>query len=683
MKFFFIYNTVAGLRSYRLDQPTITVGSLPSNHLVLAGKNVEPIHGLVERQTDGNWRITDLGSEAGISINGKKIDVETELHPRDKIQFGNVELHFEQELPTDEKLIVGAARGKVINDSTPTKTKKSQAAVSTPQPSSLVPKDQLFNVDKVGEKSSGKTLEVVACWGDRVLEIEHYHPKKKGSKKRSVATIGHFGVADFIAAGPKNIKLFTIAKATTSGFTLKLVKGMKARLRRAGKIKNVEKAGNFKLSSRDIADVEYGPVRYFFLYVTLPKLKLPKQSPRDPLLLAMIWAGMLFFFMAAGTIILRPAPEMDAHKKDDIWSVVTVSKDVSTPKKEKEEKKPEIVIKPVKKENQKPVVPQVKPKPVPIKPAQKAVEKVKPQKITRPTPNRKLNKIAPAPKTVVSKPKTPPKSVVGSAAVGGKKADGTVSGGSPKKNLKGVGAKGVAGGGNGSKGGVRKGKGKNSVAGVEGVSNKQASGVNLSKLGQSAGKIFNKAGAGAIRTNFQSSGGGLGGGSGSGERTRGLGGSLAAGSALGLEGTSGQMNKFGSGGGGILTGAKGVGGFSASGTGGGRSKVQINVSSDGAPGVSGGLNSGVVTKVIRANHNAIRHCYEKQLQRNPNARGRIKARFVIGANGRVVSVTKIQDTVGSSELIGCIFQKVRTWKFPKPAGGQKVTVTYPWAFNPV
>lgn len=646
------------------------MGSLPSNHLVLAGQDIEPIHSIVERQSDGTWKITDLGSEAGIIINGTAIDVEANLTPGDKVTLGGVELHFEEQaaaaiadgedIPDDK-----VAKGAVLPPSDQPKAKSK----SKRRKSGAKKEDNLFKI-KSGHPPRGKTLEVVAYWGDRVLEIEHYHKPGQVKDGPTEATIGLPPEADFIAAGEEKLTSYTIARATSSGFTLSLRDGMKARLRRSGKVKHVKKGGKFKLSFKDIADVEYGPIRYFFLYVTLPKLQLPKQSPRDPLFLAFLWLGTAAFGLFAAILIASTPPEKDRHRDDDIWSVLSVTKEVDQVKKEKKKEqsaKKIVKIKHKPKPEVKRPVPQIQEKPKPKVDPKKLAEKAKPKVTTQAKPKPKLRTIAPPPAK-----KTAPTSQVA-------KNPGASAPARPAPGPKATKPRGPSGGaGNNVAGGQRKGKGANSAAGVEGVSNNKSSGVNLSKLGQSAGKIFNKSGAGAIQTNFRSSGGGLGGGSGSGTRHRGLGGSLSQGSALGLQGSSGQLNNFGSGGGGLIAGQGG--GFSGMSS--GRSQRAVRVGAAGAPGVSGGLSSEQIGGVIRNHHNAIRHCYEKSLQKQPNLAGKIRMKFVIGANGGVLSVSTEQDSLGSGELSGCILAKIRTWRFPKPTGGQKVTVTYPWVFKP-
>lgn len=664
MRFFLIYNTVAGLRSFRLEQPTITVGALPSNHLVLAGKDVDPIHCLIEKQPDGGWRISDLGSEYGVYIGGKKIDVEADLSDGDKLQIGSVELHFEKNIKVADDADPSAARGAIMGD-------KSGAGLQKSPP---VPMQapRLFEV-KSDDAPSGKILEIIAFWGDRVLEIEHYHKpsaqRKTKKKLQTVATIGMSDKADFMAAGPKKISLFTIARTTESGYSIKLVDGMEARLRRSGKIKKVG-AGKFKLSNKDIADVRYGPIRYFMLYVTPPRLKLPKHSPRDPLFLALIYMGTALFLLVAVMVNVITPSERDRFKEDDIWSIVGLTQEVRQPKKAK--KKP-VTLKDKPIENKKPVIPQVKPKPKP-KPNPKTVAaKEKPEKvIKKPKTVSQLNQLkpppTPSPPSGVKKPTPAPPAKTPAVA----------------SSRAGAGKKGAPGGGgvNTLRGGsYRTGaKTKRGAAGVEGVSNQKASGVNLSQLGMGAGKIFNKAGAGAIQTNFKSSAGGLGGGSGSsGSRTHGLGGSLTQSSAVGLEGSRNQINTFGSGSGGLIGSGTGKG-FAASGS--GRSAVTVNVSAGGPPGVSGGLNQSEVSAVMRTNNNQIRNCYEKTLKRNPRAVGKVKIQMIVGANGRIISLSQMQNTVGDSALVDCIISRIRTWSFPLPRGGQKVTVNYPWVFRP-
>jgi TonB family protein len=259
-----------------------------------------------------------------------------------------------------------------------------------------------------------------------------------------------------------------------------------------------------------------------------------------------------------------------------------------------------------------------------------------------------------------------------------------------KNNNKSLKTGGAEGSGMGQKGGARKGKQANSVMGVEGVNNNKASGVNLSKLGLGAGKILDKTGPSAIHTKFVNSAGGAGGGSGSASKTYGLGG-VGSGHSLGLAGTGSAVNNFGSGAGGDGSGQGGTGGlggaglgrgFGTKGNGNGRGRANVVVP-PGDPVVSGGLTSQEVQAVIRANLNQIRHCYEQLLQRSPSASGKVKVKFTINASGRVTGAQIEQSSINDSVMKGCVTGKVVRWKFPEPRGGQAVTVSYPFVFNPL
>lgn len=94
--------------------------------------------------------------------------------------------------------------------------------------------------------------------------------------------------------------------------------------------------------------------------------------------------------------------------------------------------------------------------------------------------------------------------------------------------------------------------------------------------------------------------------------------------------------------------------------------------------VVGGLDKEEIAKTIRSQLGEIRYCYERQLSANPDLYGKVMVKFTIGAEGKVVS-QKIGSTTLSNALVeGCILRRVSSWKFPKPAGGTSVVVSYPF-----
>ena len=591
-------------------------------------------------------------------------------------------------------------------------------------------KDMLFSPRKA--RPGGDVLEAVAYWGDTVLEVELFHPTYKGFDK---VTIGDPTKAHLIAAGPSSFDVHQLARFSGSGFKLTLKDGMRTRLRKGGKVEKIDQAGEVALGNRDIAHIRYGAVSYFLMFVKPPPLDFPRTGPRDPLFMALMSIAMLFYLILVPVAWTHQyGPEK--KDKDDIWQVVQVpEKDKPVEKekeKPKEKPKPEIKIAekktppkkpppPKPKEEVKPAKPIEKEKPVQPKPVEKPVEQKKPTEALKPTPKAERPDKAekaeakPAEKPVAKPepnkaagatgPKTPTPSLsklagVGMPSTGASKPDFKLAGPTLPNTALGK-SGGVVGSGMNQAGAPIKGVGKADYKGVEGVANNKPAGVNLSKLGLGVGKIMSKTGPGAINTNFKDSAGGAGGGMGSASKTYGLGG-VGSGKSLGLAGASGAANNFGSGSGGLLGGqggsgggggngigpgfggggggAGGAGGKGKGGSGHGRANVEVPA---GDPVVSGGLTAQEIMAVIRANLNQIRHCYEQLLQRSPSASGKMGTTFTIDTGGRVTAVNVSQDTINDSMMRGCVTGKIQRWPFPKPRGGQPVTVNYPFVFNPL
>ncbi|MBN2359558.1 MAG: TonB family protein [Deltaproteobacteria bacterium] len=155
---------------------------------------------------------------------------------------------------------------------------------------------------------------------------------------------------------------------------------------------------------------------------------------------------------------------------------------------------------------------------------------------------------------------------------------------------------------------------------------------------------------------------------------------------LGLRGT-------GSGGGGSAAttfgaasiGTYGRGGGSAgygSGAGGLGGKADRGTSiSHGAPVIMGSLDKQVIRRVIKENSSMIRYCYERISAARQLPAGRVVVKFVIAANGTVAKVEIAETTLNDAEVEACLLRAIRKWRFPKPAGGGVVVVSYPFFFK--
>jgi outer membrane biosynthesis protein TonB/pSer/pThr/pTyr-binding forkhead associated (FHA) protein len=726
------------LRTVPVDQSRMMVGTLPSNHVVLRAPGVDPIHALIEETDPGQWIVTDIGSETGVKVNGVLIDVEAPIKPGDVIAIGSVTLEVADQsqhvppppipLASDSAAVPPPAGAKPLAETvrlpdakvparSPTDvagTVVGSSSTTVQQPSAnqaderRTQKQVLFSPRDA--RPSGDILEVVAYWGDSVLNVDLFHPQFKGYDH---VTIGVTPMAHFIAGGENHNHRHTLARfSSNGGYKLKLVDGMDTRIRRGGKVEKVEGAASVALDRRDIAHIKFGAVRYFLLFVRPPEYDLKRSGPRDPLLMWMSLAALLFYLLA-GTKLWFSTPPKDKDEETEIFAYAEVPIEQKKPepeKKQPEPPKPQVKVeeKPEPPKTQKPPPP---PKPKPIKPA-KAVEVEKPQQTKpvekpseKPQQTQSLTAQKPTPPTPTpqkpqdGRPGDPgkkdlsslSKATAGMESTGAKKPDFKYAG---EKNNKPLGAAGgPKGAGNNQTGGAIKGNKNYSVQGVEGVNNEKPSGVNLSQLGLGVGKVLSKTGPGAIQTNFQSSAGGAGGGAGSGAKTYGMGGA-GNGKSLGLAGAGGAANNFGSGSGGDGSGQGGSGGFGGSGGGpgfgtgggkggaGGHGRANVNIA-PGDPGVSGGLTAQEVMAVIRQHLNEIRHCYEQLLQRSPNASGKVTTSFVVGLDGSVTSVSVADSTISDSVMRGCITGRMRRWDFPRPRGGQPVTVSYPFVFNPL
>jgi outer membrane biosynthesis protein TonB/pSer/pThr/pTyr-binding forkhead associated (FHA) protein len=648
------------------------VGSLFSNQVVIDGDDVEPIHALVE-EDEGKYILVDLDSDAGVFCNDKRIDVETKLKSGDKIRIGKHILEvIESSVPIMPPAVSEHLRGEFqINEEDEKDIERRK-------------KMMLFSPRKA--RPSGNVLECVAYWDHTILDVEHYIPQD-GEKTK--VTIGDPTKNDFIAVGDPDIQHHTLALLSTSGgMKLRLLEGMEARLRIEGEVKSVRGKAGFKLSRRDIAHVKYGPIRYFLIFVQPPVLNLPPFSRKDPLL-SLLLTVFFLFYMAIIPYMWMVEPKPQEKNVDDIWALVQLPRKEQAPP-------PVVVQKQIVRVDEVKETPKTPPRPEKrdIKPAPAEV-KEKPQQtkpVENPVPKPEQKAVEALRRPTPATPKQERSAGQsandrsGTASADAKKPDFRKAG--PKNNNTAAQSGGARGAGMNQQGGERKGTDGASHKGVEDVNNKQASGVNLDKLGVGVGNILSKTGVGAVNTQFKSSAGGAGGGAGSASRTYGLGG-VGNSSSLGLAGSGSAVNNFGAGSGGFGSGQGGSGGLGGAGIGdgmgrgqGGRGRSDISVpAEDGV--ISGGLTRQEIMAVINSNLNQIRHCYERLLQRSPNASGRMKVDFSINAQGRVSSVNISEGTITDSTMRGCVTGAVRRWAFPRPRGASQVDVSYPFVFTPL
>jgi hypothetical protein len=132
---------------------------------------------------------------------------------------------------------------------------------------------------------------------------------------------------------------------------------------------------------------------------------------------------------------------------------------------------------------------------------------------------------------------------------------------------------------------------------------------------------------------------------------------------------------------GVGTKGKGTGNYGL-GTGGIGTKgsVDINVGGQEAEFV-GSMDREAIRRVILNNKSAIRSCYERELQRKPDLYGKVVLQWYIMEKGRVSEAKVKENDMGSSAVADCIISRLRTWRFPEPPPGTIGEVSYPFVFS--
>lgn len=145
----------------------------------------------------------------------------------------------------------------------------------------------------------------------------------------------------------------------------------------------------------------------------------------------------------------------------------------------------------------------------------------------------------------------------------------------------------------------------------------------------------------------------------------------------GVKGLGGKLVTKGTSGG-------GKGGYGntlvASGSGNGISAIAVS-SSDMV--LEGGISRYAINATIAKYLNQVRRCYETQLKTKPDLQGLVEMSFEINSTGRLNFARVNRTTLKDKATEQCISKKMMTWQFPKPKGGVKVPVKYPFMLRPV
>lgn len=95
-----------------------------------------------------------------------------------------------------------------------------------------------------------------------------------------------------------------------------------------------------------------------------------------------------------------------------------------------------------------------------------------------------------------------------------------------------------------------------------------------------------------------------------------------------------------------------------------------------------GLSKDQLQRVVKKHVKEMSDCYERALVKNPSLMGKIVLSWNVEKDGSVAEVEVDSNTLKDPEVTRCLSSRPATWKFPKPADGEPVRVSYPFVFSP-
>ena len=145
------------------------------------------------------------------------------------------------------------------------------------------------------------------------------------------------------------------------------------------------------------------------------------------------------------------------------------------------------------------------------------------------------------------------------------------------------------------------------------------------------------------------------------------------GGAYGLGGVQGSAIGDSAGGGGLGTRVVGLGKVGGKGH-----SARVSAA---APVVQGSLDKALIQRVIRAHGTRFRRVFQHALRANPKLAGKVVLRLTIGPDGRVTDAKVTSATLTDEAFTKALLRVARTMRFPAPAGGGVVVVSYPLVFS--
>ena len=88
-----------------------------------------------------------------------------------------------------------------------------------------------------------------------------------------------------------------------------------------------------------------------------------------------------------------------------------------------------------------------------------------------------------------------------------------------------------------------------------------------------------------------------------------------------------------------------------------------------------------ITEVMLSHIPAIRYCYERELKRSPNLKGKITVRIMVAPDGSVKNVEAVRSSLNNERVERCILARIRLWKDFEPIDSSEGDVTFRQVFS--
>lgn len=87
-------------------------------------------------------------------------------------------------------------------------------------------------------------------------------------------------------------------------------------------------------------------------------------------------------------------------------------------------------------------------------------------------------------------------------------------------------------------------------------------------------------------------------------------------------------------------------------------------------------------EVVHRNTWEVHRCYTNALKDAPGLKGLLKVAWTIDAAGRVAEARVDETDLDDANLQSCVLERVRAWRFPRPADGALKKLTWKWTLDP-